>query len=269
MSVVRRLIRKPLLHFSLVGGLLFAIDSWRKPAVDPPIVVSHAVKRELSADLARKLRRDPTSAELEQALSAWKQEEALYREGLREGIDRNDAQVRARVISKLLEVQRALFVPPEPSNAELDAFLNQHRERYELPARYDFEHVFVSASTPDARARANELREELTRGAPSAELGERFSDGRAFKALTAERIRRIFGQRFAAELPNLPVGVWSLVQSDHGYHVVKLELTEGGLPPREALGRRLVEDYRAAALDNALRRYVSDVERRYEFREAP
>src|SRR6187402_1721946 len=78
---VVRWTRDPTLRFFAIGALLFVVH--RVATGDPRVI---AVTPGVRADLKRRFRdhrgREPSPAELEQELSAWKRDEALYREAL-------------------------------------------------------------------------------------------------------------------------------------------------------------------------------------------
>jgi hypothetical protein len=267
---VRRWLREPLLHFLILGGALFAADAWRRAADESRvIVVTRAVRADLARELSARLGRAATSAELDGAIERYEREEAIYREAIRQGLDRGDSEVRARLIAKALELQRSLFVPPEPSAAALDAFLNQHRAHYEVSPRYDFDHVFASKGSPNSKERAEAILRDLSAGKAAEDLGDPFPRGRAFVAQSPARIAQVFGKGFADAVRDLAPGRWTLVESDHGYHGVLLRLSAGGLPPRELLGQRLIEDYENAALEKAMAAYVSDLTNQYERKVEP
>ncbi|HEY8946828.1 MAG TPA: peptidylprolyl isomerase [Polyangiaceae bacterium] len=267
-----RWVREPLVHFLLLGALLFAAQAWRERTAAThgrTILLTKATKVDLAREFEARAGRPPTAAELSAAIEGFRREEALYQEGLRQRLDRNDPQVRERVVTKLLELQRGLFVPPQPTARQLDEFLERHRARYEVPERYDFEHVFVARASRDAKGRAQALLDELRRGGPARDLGDPFASGREFAAQTPERLSRVFGAEFAAALPRLIPGTWTLVESQHGVHLVKLRLAEGGLPARETLGPRLIEDYQRAAEEAALAAYVTELTARFSLVEVP
>src|SRR5512141_907447 len=92
---LRRALAEPLFHFLVLGALLFVAH--RLIVGDPrSIVVSAGVR----ADLERRFRdanhgRAPTAAELNREIRTWERDEALYREALRDRLDRNDSTIRA------------------------------------------------------------------------------------------------------------------------------------------------------------------------------
>ena len=98
MPRVRRFFREPLLHFLLLGALLFVLHrAWQglQPS-DRLIVITPALHADLERELAVELGRAPDAAELAAALETWKSEEVLFREGVRLGLDDDDPLVRRR-----------------------------------------------------------------------------------------------------------------------------------------------------------------------------
>src|SRR5688572_11990725 len=81
---LRRLLREPLLHFFVLGGLLFAAYAWigGEQAPKATIVVDQARVDALSTQFERTWQRAPTSTEMQGLVDAWVREEVLYREGL-------------------------------------------------------------------------------------------------------------------------------------------------------------------------------------------
>ena len=90
---LKRLLREPTVHFFLLGALLFLLHHL---IVGAPRTV--AVTPGVRAEVARRFKdhngRPPSDAEVEAALRDWKRDEALYREALRDGLDRDDATIR-------------------------------------------------------------------------------------------------------------------------------------------------------------------------------
>jgi len=229
--------------------LLFAGEKLLRGASadDRTIVITRATVAHLERELAAELGRAPSRAELDRALARYKLEEAAYREALRLGLDRTDPAVRTRLVTRVRELYDKLEIPEQPTPAELDAFLAEHRPLYELPARFSFEHAFVERSQPDAAKRVETLREALARGAPVAGLGDAFERGTTFSAQTFEDIARVFGFPFAVAVRRQEPGTVVTIESSHGYHAVRvIEKTPPTLPPRALLEPRLVRDYQIA-----------------------
>src|SRR5450432_2097627 len=125
-GVLLRLLREPLLHFFIMGAFLFVAQRW---VVGDPrtITVSPGLRAELRRRFQDLNGRKPEPAEFEKSLQQWERDEALFREALRERLDRDDPSVRAALVDKM-HARAALEVPKrEPTQAELDAWLAAHR----------------------------------------------------------------------------------------------------------------------------------------------
>ncbi len=272
MPPVRRFYREPLLHFLLLGALIFVVHRGlqRLEPTGSVIVITPALRADLERELGAELGRPPKPAELSAALDTWKAEEILFREGVRLGLDKDDPLVRRRVVSKVLELERELSFGREPTDAELDAWLAQYASRYSEPTRYDFDQVFVSGPAKEALPRANRIAAELERGAPSAGQGDPFHAGSRFEAATLASLRQIFGERFADRVAALELERWRVVESVHGLHVVKLtQVSPGRAPERERLRARLVRDWKLAQDEIVTRLAREKYGDRYVFKDAP
>src|SRR5262245_405953 len=84
-----RWLHEPLLHFVLLGGLLFAIDRIALGRANDPhlIVVGGEVDREAIELFRASRRRDPSAEELTALRRVWLDNEVLYRYGLDLGVD--------------------------------------------------------------------------------------------------------------------------------------------------------------------------------------
>lgn len=228
-AVLRRLLREPLLHFLLVGAILFAGDAAMReddPDSDRVIRISEAEIARLRAQWTKRYRRPPVPAELQGLVDDRVREELLYREALAMGLDRDDSIVRRRLVQKLEFLIEDLAVTHEPADAELRAFFEARQERYRLPARISFVQTFFS---PDRRGRAAErdaglVLASLRSEAPPADSGDRFLTGEAYGNQSPQDIEAIFGRAFAETLLELETGVWAgPVASGHGWHLVRIE----------------------------------------------
>src|SRR5580692_3305322 len=132
-----RLAGEPIVHFFLIGALLFVAH--RLVVGDPRVIV---VTPGVRAEVARRFRdshaRPADPSELDGELRGWEREEALYREALRDHLDRNDATIR-KFLADSVRAREALGIPKrEPTEGELEQWFASHRILYETPRRYDY-----------------------------------------------------------------------------------------------------------------------------------
>jgi hypothetical protein len=258
------LLREPLVHFFILGVLLFVAH--RLVVGNPRVIV---VSAGLRADMERRFRdqigRHPTPAELDKALDAWKRDEALYREALLQRIERDDPAVRMALVNNLH--MRAIQEMPkhEPSDAELDQYLTLHRKDYELPLRYDFELVAFAKAEGSAEMLRSNYQRALAAGAKPRTLGRPIVSG----TLTREDLTEKFGKPLAERICGLAPGQWQALEEKDSLLLVRVNGTEGGLPSRDLLRERLTYDWVNAMKQQAVDRMVEDVFRRYRVEERP
>lgn len=258
----KRLLAEPTIHFAALGALLFVAH--RLVAGDPLTIPISPV---LKDDLARRFRdqagRWPSPDELDAELRTWKTDEALYREALREHLDREDAVVRAVLADKLRARAAQEFGERAPSDAELDQWLAEHRRQYETPVRYDCEYVSFpkhDASAEQARARYEHA---LSAGAKPASLGRTVY---GFN-LTREDLQEKVGPELTERICKLPVAQWSRLETPTDLLLWRVGRLDGGLPSRQELRPRLVYDWQSEMRRRAVEQAVQTIVARYRFAE--
>lgn len=264
---MRAVLREPLLHFVVLGALLFALDALRTPTTPatneaPPvvreIVVDDVVRKRLVEGWQTQNGTPPSADELGRMIEHWVREEVLFREGMARHLDRDDERVRARVASKMGFVVDAQLVVPEPTDEELRAYFDTHAERWSKGARIDFTHVFASAAAgTDTKARAAEMLRKLEGGADPNGMGDTFSGGRRYRGRQPADLATQFGDAFVAGLDTQPIGAWALRSSRFGEHVVRVDARSAGGAADFAAAKldvrhALLEERRKAAFDNAV-----------------
>ena len=261
---LRRLLSEPLLHFAVLGALVFGISSAFGSEEDgaTTIVVDQTVVERITADLSKSLGRAPTPAEREAAIDRWVDEELLYREGLRLGLDRNDPLVRQRVVQKAEYVSTNLELPADPTDEQLQQFMRDNASRYAGPPRRDFTLVTLrraSADEDDTRARA--VLEQLKAGADPTALGGRVATGRKF---SPSNTAGTYGPAIADAVSGLSEGQWTTVAFDGGWTFVRLDaLHPGETPPFEKIRNRLTLDYKGSRLGVELRERLDELRDEY------
>jgi len=255
-SAWRRWLREPLLHFFVAGGLLFGLRGFLSE--DPHlIVVTPGLRAELNRRFQDERGRPPNEEEAAAALRTWKHEEAVFREGLRRQVEKDDPGVRAAVIHKMQAIASLQTPEPRPTEADLSAWLEAQRSVYELPLRYDFEFLTFHRGQAGTEAALEETERTLASGAPPRTLGRPLKGGK----LAAAELESRLEPELAARIPSLPQGPWQRVDGAEVVWLVRVKGTLGGLPTIEALRPRLITDWtqakRQEAADAALLRELS------------
>jgi hypothetical protein len=258
-------LREPLLHFAVLGALLFAVDFFIAGRTDDPrtIVVDARVDAEARKVFSNARGREPNEDELYALRRVWLDNEVLYREGLALQVDKGDTAIRERVIFKALSVVDAgLKLPPIDEKGLRDWF-EKNRAKYDEPARYDFEEAVFPDDTSEAALR--DFATALNSGAP----GDAKAGLRVFKGRPQSNLDQSYGADFVKALEASQAGEWRVIPSKAGLHVMRLQFITPPKPAAfESLGGMVMHDWTDAVMaeqrTNAVRtlakKYVVKVE---------
>ena len=210
--MLRKLLREPLLHFLLLGLLLFLLFnliSGRQGGADRRIVINDAEVGSLVQTFQGTWQRPPTMQELRGLIDSRIREEVLYREGAALGLDRDDAVIRRRVLQKLDVISEESQSQEAPSDAVLGAWLQQHEARYAQPAVLNFEQVLFDPVRHGTKLKADvdAALARLRAGADPAKVGDQSLLPTRASASPADMVARDFGEQFASALIAAPLGV--------------------------------------------------------------
>ncbi|MCH8073962.1 MAG: peptidyl-prolyl cis-trans isomerase [Proteobacteria bacterium] len=239
---LRAVMREPLLHFLLAGAglfLLFEIVSEPETTGDEQIIVTSGHIEHLASLFAKTWHRAPSDVELRGLIDSFILEEVLYREATAIGLDQDDTIIRRRLKQKM-EFLVDDFSAAEPSDTDLQKFLDDNPDRFRIDARISFEHVYLvdaDSNAIDAMLAALQSGEPLDPGAavPSGLLPRRFADA------SETSIGGQFGDSFKNAVFALDVDQWTgPVESPFGVHLVKVEQIEERRVPSLAEIRNVV-----------------------------
>ena len=145
-TFLRRALREPLLHFVVVGFVLFLVGEAHRRQADPfRIVVTPEREAQLVNRYALQFGGPPDAATRASLVDREIEDEMLFRQGLARGLDKNDELVRRRIVQKMQFLMEDVSPPAEPTEGELRAFYLAHAERYAVPARVTFSQVYFSS----------------------------------------------------------------------------------------------------------------------------
>ena len=271
---MRRILKEPLLHFAVLGVGLFALYRLVSGGgANPPrdeIVVDAAHVAALAEQFARTRQRPPTPSELDGLVDSYVRDEILYREGVALGLDRDDPVIRNRVRLKVEVLSED--ATGAVSDAELQAWLDAHADRYAQPARCDFRQIFF-----DAAERAAEIDADVAAALRDLErmpdqdvsvLGDATLLPAVLRGATRADVGAQFGEAFAEALATAPSGRWfGPVASPYGRHVVRVDAREEQRAVTLADVRDDVErDMRSARNEAASRALYERLRARYTVR---
>lgn len=237
--------REPLLHFVVLGALLFAVDHFIAARDDDPrvIVVAPAVDAQARALFKQSRGREPNTDELYALRRVWLDNEVLYREGLALQLDRGDPAIRERVIFKALSVVDANTKLPPYDDQVLRAWFEARRTKYDEPARFDFQEAVLFGDTSEATAR--EFADALNRGTP----GDAKAGLRVFKGRPHANLVDSYGGDFARALEDAPPALWRVYRAGDAWRVMRLDAVSPARPASfEAMRGVVLQDWTDATL---------------------
>ena len=259
-SFPSRLLREPLLHFIVLGALLFGVDHLVAGRKNDPhlIVIGTEIDNEAKTIFREAKGRDPSEGEMKILRMRWIDNEVLYREGLALRVDQGDSTIRERVIFKTLNVVQANLALPEINEKGLRDWFEANRAKYGAPARLDFQEAVLAGDTTDEVL--NGFVAALNRDAQ----GEAPGGLRVFKSRPRNTVVDSFGVEFTTALEQLPIGKWHAVPSKEGVRVVRLNAVKAAeVAEFTALRGEVLQDWKDERLIELRTQAVREVGKKY------
>ena len=234
------MLKKPWLHFLLLGLILFVGGQWLFP--EPKPVLGPPNPERLSAMVENYTRFAPdgvSPALLEQFIDTELRDELLFREALNRDLQYRDAAVEQRIIRnmrfldtstgasdreliqqgyalrlhltdevirrRLVQIMERLIVATRPNpapGAEAVAIrYQQELDSWREPARYSFSHVFLSTErAAEMPTVVAQINAENLSPDVARLLGAPFLSGYTFRRQSPEQMTRVFGAEFAEQV---------------------------------------------------------------------
>ena len=276
---MKRILREPLLHFLLLGTVIFAAYGFvsKRGSNEPgKIVISEGQIAAMAEGFARTWRRPATRDELEGLIKDRVQEEVYCREAMALGLDKEDTVIRRRLRQKMEFVSDDVAALAEPSDEELSIYLKAHADTFGVQRQFTFSQVYLNPERHGqnlARDTA-QLFTQLQEAGDEADLSQRgdsFLLEHKFQSLPASEVVKQFGEKFATKLSEVLSGQWQgPLESGYGLHLVWIsERTEERLPElaevRDAVRREWANTRRLEANEKfyqeLLKRYAVTIQR--------
>jgi hypothetical protein len=246
-----RLVTQPLLWFVFISLCVFILDDLIPDARDE-IFVSNAQKDRIALLWKTQTGEDASTQELDSLVNSWVEEEVLFREALRLGLDQDDSIIRRRLVQKLGFIAEAQM-GSEPEIAELESYYSQNIIDYTLPLRYSFRQLyFPDQASADAQLSQAKLGKDISSTGSTSML----NDGYAFRSELD--IDATFGSGFSTKLTGLSVREWQgPVESSFGFHLVYLtSIHAEEAAPLNSVLDSVGSDYQQFQKMTARRRYL-------------
>lgn len=269
-----RILKEPLLHFVLIGLLLFLVFRiMNPPATDQrdQIVVSNGLIEHLGTNFARTWQRPPDEAEMIGLIREYVRDEVAYREALNLGLDRDDSIVRRRMRQKLEFLFEDAIAADEASDEDLAAFLSENAEDYAFDPEFTLLQIYINPERHDApAAQAEQLLKEVREKDALLEDVSALGDGLMLPSrldlAPLWQIKRSFGEDFSDALIDLEPGGWEgPVISGYGLHLVYIVEKVAGREAELAEVRdSVLRDWSMRRKEESLDRLYREMTERYE-----
>ncbi len=199
------------------------------------------------------------------------EDEAREEEARRLGLAERDVVIRRHLIQAMRLTLGRLAPADPPTEAEVEAYLAQHAEQFERPARVRLGHVYLARAGDATPAAATHLRDTLERDAvtpaDAAARGDAFVHGAEISE-ALPRLDAIFGPGFGAAVAAAPLATWiGPVQSSYGLHLVWVHEREPpAVPTLASVRSRVVHALLEERRQTRLQERMAALRARYDIR---
>ena len=250
-----RWIRDPLLHFLLIGVVLFGAYRVLHPPAegsgqpDRIVLTSDDLRQMMVAWIAQG-RSPPTPGQVASLIEAKVREEVLYREALALGLERDDTIVKRRLAQKMDFLAEDAAALREPTRQELEAWFRERSDAFASSPRASFRHLYFSSDgrgegAKEAAVRALGMIAPASRAA--AGLGDPFMFHDFYGDRSPTQLAGVFGPGFAKALFEAKPGTWQgPIESGYGWHLVFVDaITPARVPSFEEAEREVRAEWTA------------------------
>jgi imidazoleglycerol phosphate dehydratase HisB len=272
--MLKKLLHEPLIHFMLIGIILFALFSMvGEPESDKGnrLVVTQVHVERLVKTYQKRWGRPPGQAEVKNLVDGFIRQEILYREALAMGLDKDDAMVKRRMSQKLKFMFEDIAPPPEPDDAQLQTYLKKHSDKFRKPARYTFSQIYLSVDKRGDKALddAKRLLARLQHNSHKIDVsvaGDALMLDHHYTDTSQLEVAQIFGKPFSEKLNDIEPGQWvGPMDSAYGVHLVNVQQrTDTRLPDLAEIRDRVKGEYLFDWQREANEQFYDALRNRYE-----
>jgi|HubBroStandDraft_3_1064219.scaffolds.fasta_scaffold33534_2 peptidyl-prolyl cis-trans isomerase C len=269
-----RILKEPLIHFLLLGGLIFFMASfvYNKNRKDERTIV---INNEKIGNIIRLYTvtagAPPNKTQLDAMIEDYIREEIFYRESLKMRLDKDDEIIRRRLSQKMEFLQSDLSVVAPPTQKQLEDFYHSHPENFMDSGAVSFTHIYFSADkkgAEEAQGRAQAVKAKLMSSGKTRapELGDPFSLQFDYTGQNKLDIVQLFGQKpIEDSLFKSPLDKWiGPVESGYGWHLIRIyERKQTRIPPFESVKDKVRDDYIATMKDSLNKVAFEKLKRKY------
>ncbi len=275
MNKVKSIFKEPLLHFILIGALLYVgyvkLNNYANREKNI-IIVTNAEIELLEQSWQMKWNRPPTAQEKEGLIKNHIRDNVLHRSALEMGLQKQDAIIKMRLVQKLKYLGADLIQPPQPNEAELVRYFEENREQYKLPDFVTITHIFFDpdkrneTTLGDAEKAMKILENQDDPTSNISSFGDVFMLASYYPNRSKLELRKLFGSGFTESVFALEPGRWhGPVLSGYGTHLVFVHNHDSKELPEYTEVRDLVrENWMIQTKADLQQKYIDGLMARYQ-----
>lgn len=270
---MKKLLKEPLLHFMLLGVLIFALYGIVNKENDSEsvIMIDDYDMDNIIASWEMQWKRLPTDEELKSLVDQNIRQEIFYQEALKMNLDHNDEIIKRRLAQKMQFLSNDLATLNEPSDEELKKFYDANFEDYLTPAEYSFYQIILSPDyRKDPKKDAEQILSEFANGSfeEMKTKGDPLPFPYFFENTDVDEINRQLGMKFSNALKTTKTKIWTgPILSGFGYHLVYLvDKTGPQIPDFNTVKENLLRDLEYENQKNLNNQIFKELKKNYEIK---
>lgn len=283
---MRRLLKDPFTHFLLLGAFIYwlygSVTNHGVLSRQNEVYVSRAQVLNYMQYKAKLFDEERFSDYLSSLSDAQRkllvdnfiEDEILYKEALRLGLDQGDFIIKQRLASKVRFLLEDSASQTQPRDNDLEAYFKENINRYVQPASITFTHIFFDKSIRGKDKASQDAINALHIMNEGKESQDRLGDRFPFLINYADRTQRYvadhFGESMSEKILSLTPNEkkWQgPFESNYGYHIILLyDIKSERVPSIDEIRPQLTSDFLQEKQDAALRDSIKEVKSRYHIR---
>ena len=206
--------------------------------------------------------RNPNDDEIARIINNLVEEEILYREALKLGLDKEDRIIKRRLAQKISFLKQESN-PSPPSNEDLINYYNENHDKYFIDSSYTFSHYFFSSEN-NSKKRSSKAYKDLLKNISIN--SDPFFLGKNFVDISQRKIKSEFGKDFALNFKDVEFDKWiGPIESPFGHHIIYVtNYTEGYIPDITNVLKQVEVDFLQSQRDVAIENYLNQIRSEYK-----
>ena len=274
--------RQPLVQFFFFGLGIFILFEFLNSAdesdsrvikVDRDSLLTHMQYRSKSFEPEKfeEFLEKLSSKQYQSLVEEYVREEVLFREALALALDEKDYIIRRRLVQKVEYLSRS-SEPLVPANIE--EFYDLNKERYVVPEKITFSHVFFGKDKRGSWEGARLAAKNALKGFPfknlrdgsESKLGDRFVFNRNYADKSKGVIASHFGGGFSETVFQEEADTWlAPIKSSYGYHLVFIErISKSRFQALEEIYEEVAWDAKQEAITRLTESSISEIRKKYK-----